>query len=138
MMPVEDPAPMRSLCIAAFLASLCFATAAAAGGDVCLHDDDAAVVYRFTRLKLPKASNVAVPVAGVWYEFGSPNASLLQGVVAHTDDLIWTIGFTRYGAPCVVNALLGPAFDGTFYFDCDLDGSYEVNREVQRIDCDTL
>jgi hypothetical protein len=129
---------MRRLFLVAFLVTLGFATAAAAGGDVCLHDDDDAVVYRFTRLKLPKASDVAVPVAGVWYNVGNPNASLLQGAVAHTDDLIWTIGFTRYGTPCVVDALLGPSFDGTLYFDCDFDGSHEVNRAVQRIDCDTL
>lgn len=124
--------------IVALLAALCLPTPSAAS-DVCFLDDTNEYAYKLAKLKVPKAANTIVPVAGLAISAVSINAVPVSGSLirdGNTGGLF--LGLTRFGDRCLLYAQLDEDLNGSISSDCNLDDANDGTVELVRIDCAEL
>jgi hypothetical protein len=129
---------MPLLRIAALLATLCFASAAAAGGDVCLVDSGNQTLLVLKRLKVPKRGGEAVPVSGFAYTSTSTTELPLSGTLVRSGDGDLLLGLTRHFQRCLIGAVLDDTLGGTVSYDCNLDNANDTTGSLVPTSCTSL
>jgi hypothetical protein len=130
--------PVRALAVLALALILCSATAASAGGDVCLIDPVNEAAFILKKLKVPKRTNEAVPVSGIGITATSANGLPLSGTLVRDANGDLLLGLTRHFQRCLVGFALNESLQGTVSYDCNLDGAADTTASVAPIDCDAL
>jgi len=129
---------MPLLRIAVLLLTLCFATAAAAGGDVCLIDSGNEAAFVLKRLKLPKRPGDSVSVSGLGLTGTSATSLPLSGTLIRDFDGGLFLGLTRHFQRCLIGFVLDETLSGSVSYDCNLDSANDTTGSVASIDCETL
>jgi hypothetical protein len=122
------------------LVMLVAATAAQAGGNVCLVDTANDAVFVLTKPRVPKQLGAGVPVAG-YGETATGSSLPISGTLLHTPDGNLYLGLTRYFQRCLVSITLQEELAGTgsVAYDCNLDGANDgSSASIDVVDCDTL
>ena len=126
---------MLLLRVVSMLLILALPTASTAA-KVCLLDASHEVLYQFGKLKVPKKSDIAIPVTGLAFSATSASALPLSGTLirdGNTGSLL--LGLTRFFEECIVNAVLGDTLNGTVSYDCNLDGASEGTFDLTVTTC---
>jgi hypothetical protein len=126
---------MRRLCSVILLATLGTAGSAAAGGDVCLFDEDNNIVFHLQKPKLPKSIGTSTAVVGTAQTSGAPAASPVAGAITRVGESDLILGLTRYGPFCLITSSVDSSLAGSFGYDCNLDGANDEISTVSLVEC---
>lgn len=129
---------MPLLRILVLVFALCFSTAAAAGGDVCLIDFGNEAGFVLKKLKLPKKPGSAVAVSGLGLTSTSSNSLPLSGTLIRDVDGDLLLGLTRHFQRCLLGFVLNEDLSGTVSYDCNLDNVNDTVGNVEVVDCEFL